>query len=602
MTEVEWGAYPGAAENGEDSVEDARELVRAKKYGSIDQDTLEAILVGLLVHDDVVEQVDRRFCDPVNADKMVEAGIRGDMFENKALGEMFDEVMGHYRTSRRLITKEEAQELALISGGTQDDALMFGESIARCHAAMIARRIGVSLVVDRFKNHYYSKAADSMYQAFVKERASVGPRRALENFRSAVRMRLADPDDEPIREHDLAEEVEGTVSWLLDMKEHPDRHRGAYCGIPAIDRRTTGFHPGQLVVFVGKHGGYKTTTLINVAHGLFKNGYNVLYASLEMEARLMEAKLLCRYTRKLRWSKLYCGLLSEPGDWKKRDQAMERASDENLPEDERRKAAGLVAHYNNVLSGIKEGEEEIFIAKKAIEEIKARDNRLVIVNVGQSQKIKTSQLEAWLEERREEWQPDVVIVDYLALVASDTSYPDRRDLEAGDVCKYFRSMGQRMGFGVVTAAQFKRGAIERIRKYGFDNPEKAGLDTDDIAESNQIGADADCVCMIWPEPGGNQLTFFWPKARHMATDVQGEKLQVDQDHCAIDDDIASTEEIADGIGIEEIIESANRAGSGETLAPEIPDGNDDFDDAFAGGMEVDDQGERDVLDDFEDLS
>jgi hypothetical protein len=213
-------------------------------------------------------------------------------------------------------------------------------------------------------------------------------------------------------------------------------------------------------------------------------------------------------------------------------------------------------------------------------------NKLKIARVGQSDKIKVGLLEKWIEERIEVWQPDVVIVDYLALVASDQAYSDRRDLEVGDVCKKFRAMGSRLGFHVITAAQYKRGAIERIREYGFANPEKAMLGTDDIAESNQIGADADTVFMLWPEDGGNRLRVFVPKARHAGTNVESfGVLQVDQDHCTISDDITDTKQVSNNIGLGTALSLAQAIGEGNPLAPKIPDGEDVLDSPFSVSQE-----------------
>ena len=160
------------------------------------------------------------------------------------------------------------------------------------------------------------------------------------------------------------------------------------------------------------------------------------------------------------------------------------------------------------------------------------------------------------------------------MVDSDTSHGDAKYEEIGDVCKHCRAMGQQMGFHVATAAQFKRGAIERIRKFGFNNVEKAALGTDDIAGSDQIGADADTVFMLWPRDGGNVLDVFTPKARHMSDDMKGEKLEVDQDHCTIADDIASTAEMAGQLPMSAAIDSCKRLANNEEMAPGMPDVDD----------------------------
>lgn len=579
----------------EGNTEIVLEPFEAKMYGMLDHKTLEMMLCGYLIKDDNLATVNPNLCSTKNADRLIEVGINGKMFENESLGSLFDELIGYYKTYRELSSLEDGEQKAITFGSNHDQAMMYGEYMSTCHGVVIARRININLLIERFKNHFYCKKADSIYQKFVKDRGSIGPRSALNDFRQSCRINLNDPEGETIKEYDLGKNADDTIGWLLDIKHNPEKYKGCLCGIEQIDIRTTGFQKGQLTVIVGKHGGYKSTTMINIAHGLFTRGYNVLYVSLEMDAKLLMAMLYCRYTRKLYWSKLYSGLISEPEDWKKREKIAKKMSEEDITTEEKEKYKKELSRLNEILSGSVPGNEDILIINNAIKEINSRENRIVINNIGQSKKIKVSQIEKWIEEKRESWQPDVVLVDYLALVDSDQKYSDRRDLEVGDVCKHFRAMGARMGFHVITAAQYKRAAIDRIRKYGFNNPEKAMLGTDDIAESNQIGADADTVFMLWPEDGGNRIRIFVPKARHAASDPEkGSVVEVDQNHCTIADDIGSTMEISETVPFSVGIESAKRLLDGTPLAPAIPENNDDFD-SFLSDSEPVEEKEFDFL-------
>jgi len=554
------------------------EQYEIKQFGAMDQVTLEGMLVGYLIYDKSLESVDKRLSDQRNGEILVEARIEGKMFEGKSLGALFDDLLNYYKSHRKLMTLDDSAQLSIIMGSSQDQALSYSEQLADCHAAVVARHVSLRLLIERFKIHFFNQRADSIYQQYVRDRANGNPKEALNKFLTSSRMELMDRDEQPLVEYDLGNDSQKTITWVVDMKHNPEKYMGCRCGIEKIDSRTTGFKPGQLTVFVGRHGGYKTTTMANICHGLLVNGYDVLYASLEMEEDLLMAKLLCRHSRKISWSKMFQGRISEPEDWAARDEALKRSVDESLSPKEREDWKKKAAKLNDVLSNVQPGEEEIFLLQKARESIASLPNKVKIARVGQSNKIKVSQLENWIEERAEVWHPDVVIVDYLALVASDQAYSDRRDLEVGDVCKKFRQMGSRLGFHVVTAAQYKRGAIERIRESGFNNPEKAMLGTDDIAESNQIGADADTVFMLWPEDGGNRLRVFVPKARHAGVNMENfDVLQVDQDHCTISDDIGDTKDISNNIGIGTAFTLAQELGEGKPLAPQIPDGDDFLD-------------------------
>ena len=119
-----------------------------------------------------------------------------------------------------------------------------------------------------------------------------------------------------------------------------------------------------------------------------------------------------------------------------------------------------------------------------------------------------------------------------------------------------RAMGENMGFSAITAAQLKRGALERLRKHGLDNPEKAQLDTDDISGSHQIGGDAENVFMLWRKEGGTAIDVFTAKSRYGIKDVdKGVTIQVDYETNTVSDNIESmdrqiaTKSMADGMSL-----------------------------------------------------
>jgi hypothetical protein len=258
---------------------------------------------------------------------------------------------------------------------------------------------------------------------------------------------------------------------------------------------------------VGKPGGYKTTMMINMAYGLWQNNASILYASLEMEARNLMLKMLCRAT-KLSYSRLYNGEIIETVD-----------------------------------AGEQSDEAKIEQYGKMAQE---RKNKFVVLNAGQSEKIKMSQVERWLYQQATQFKPDVVFLDYLSLMSPEVLNQDRLDVGYGDICKMSRAMGKNMGFSIVTAAQIKRAALERLRKTGFENPDKALFDTDDIAESNMIGADADNVFVLWTKDK-TELNVYTVKCRY--GEISNQKpsiLQIDYDTCTIADSkqIESTEAIS----------------------------------------------------------
>ncbi len=541
-----------------------------KAYGRLDQPTLEAMIVGLLIGPPNVEKAD---CTA--AEKVVEAGIQANWFEDKDIGDLFNDYMSYYKENRELLKVDEAPLVALNQGQTKNEGTNYKNIAYGCLGALKARRIRVELLITRMLTHHLMKMQDQIYKKAVEERAdpSIGPQKSWENMREKCIRDLVDPRGAIIKEYDFLHDDNETLSWLKDMKRNPDKYKGANCGIKGIDEKALGFRKGQLTVFCAPPGGYKTTMMLNIAYGLWEQGYNVLYASLEMEANNVKTKLLCRGARKISYSRVYSGKITEPEDDPQvftKVQELKTALEKATPEE----ALKIEAQIDTLCSKF-----ESYIAEKYYQQQKTtRKNSLKIINVGQSQKIKLSQLERWLHEKANTFKPDVVILDYLDLVSPEVVNPNRLDVGFGDVCKMSRAIGLNMGFAVVTAAQMKRAAIDRLRKHGFDSPEKAAFGVDDIAGSAMIGNDADNCFVIWKKDGGTALKLFTVKSRYGCVDSNGTTLQVDHDTCTIADEgkIETTETIMNSKNYGDALSSAARAN--KPLYTRMPeeDGEDDI--------------------------
>jgi len=82
-----------------------------------------------------------------------------------------------------------------------------------------------------------------------------------------------------IRRFDLSENV-------LDRLKHYERREltqpGITSGIPALDRETHGWHPGELIVFLSQSGHGKSIVLLNETEYANIAGHNGIFMSLEM--------------------------------------------------------------------------------------------------------------------------------------------------------------------------------------------------------------------------------------------------------------------------------------------------------------------------------
>lgn len=554
-------------------------VVDIKRIGRIDQETLEGMMVGILIGDPDEPNQDKR-----PADKMSSAGIDSGWFEDKVLGGMFDEFLDYYRRQGRLLTPENFSEWRRNDGLTQDEVAHWRHQAQQCHAAYICHTVDPEALIRRFINTRRRKLVEKSYRKYLREYddPKVGPQKATEAFRLACTIDLADPEGAPIKETDWQKDYDGTVSWLKDMKANPDKYRGLRCGINAIDDKTNGFTRGHLTTFVGFIGGYKTTMMINVAHRLWLKGCNVLFVSLEMPARELMAKLWCISTGKVSMQRILRGMATAPEDWDELARIEAMLSDPKLPDAEK---SALKAKYdilhNNTSQSVDKDKNDFALIRQAYEEFKDKKNQLVILNCGLLGKLTPAKLQGWLKERQSLFRPDVVIVDYLACMQPDVP-SDRHDIDMGEICKSLRNMGYEMGFSTITAAQYKKQVYDRLR-HSNNSPDKMQFQLDDIAESAYVGNDSDTVFMLYAGDGGNQLWVFTPKARHGEVDRKGGKvLQVDPFTCTISSDMEDTSARAATVDNKTIMSSLGKISSGKDKDLTSPDSPGDLDIFFGG--------------------
>lgn len=493
-------------------------------YGHLDHKSLEFLLVGRTIADEDAGIITS------DIDKVMQSGIRAGWFENKGAAAIFEMSLEIYKKIRKAPTVNSFVQHASITRKS-DDAQAYGFFASSClGASQCWSDVPTDIAIDRMIGSYFKKTASKIYKQYEKnlQDHEVGPEKAALELKQNLIMQLTDPRGATLKETDWIDDFDTTMNQLRDMKDNPEKYAGYMCGVEAVDKRILGFRPGQLTVFVGAHGGYKTTLMLNIAYGLFLAGYNVFYFSLEMQAFLMSIKLWSLATRKVSFSRLYSGLMSSSQDWPEKESLIKKLSDGTLTNDDKEALEKRLKRLETIVGQGKSDDNDESLLMKARTDIESRKNKLKIFSLGSgSRRIKISQLDRYVQEKMTSVSPHVVIVDYLTLVDADQSRQDRKDLEIGDVCKHMRSMGEALKFSVITAAQYKRAAIDRLRKYGLDQIDKAAFGTDDIEGSNQVGADAENIGMLWKEDGGLRVRLLWPKLRYGQADtMKGDSLQV----------------------------------------------------------------------------
>lgn len=124
--------------------------------------------------------------------------------------------------------------------------------------------------IDAIKEKDYTKAIASVEKGLVKIRA------------------LDKTDSKGMTIGEVSEE---RCAKYIDRKNNPDRYIGMPCGLREIDKAMNGFRSPDLCVIVARSGVGKSIALSVVARNMFKNGYNVIYGSIEISEEMSLLRL-----------------------------------------------------------------------------------------------------------------------------------------------------------------------------------------------------------------------------------------------------------------------------------------------------------------------
>ncbi len=253
------------------------------------------------------------------------------------------------------------------------------------------------------------------------------------------------------------------------------------CYINQIDHITgKGFGPGTLTLFCADVSGFKSGMMLNVGINIWKySKKNVLYVPLEMTRHQTYQRFISRQT-KIKMSKI-----NKPF----------------LMTDQQRQ---IVKNYTNVY-------------RKTCE-----DNNATFYVMQPSCRISVKSIQAQIKKHVQIFNPDVVIIDYIAnLVPQDKKGNNGRlDKDVGDMLKSMRTMGKQnattqKGFATISGAQVGRQALKRVRKAGKG---KISFNSQDIRDSHQYAADSDNLFVQMYDPqNSNRLLLFAVKGRHGGT-------------------------------------------------------------------------------------
>jgi replicative DNA helicase len=247
--------------------------------------------------------------------------------------------------------------------------------------------------------------------------------------------------------------MDSLVVELLDrvqeMSENPNDITGVPTGFYDLDRKTSGFQAGDLIVLAARPSMGKTALAINIAeHVALNEGLPVAVFSMEMSASQLAIRIVGSIGR-IDQMRLRTGKLKDE-EWPKLTEAIERLRTVSLHIDE---TPGLT-----------------------VSELRANARRLA---------------------RQCGGKLGLIVVDYLQLMSVSTSMSEENRATAiGEISRGLKGLAKELGCPVVALSQLSRGVESRNDKRPMMS---------DLRESGAIEQDADVVMFIYRDEYYNKM-------------------------------------------------------------------------------------------------
>jgi len=240
---------------------------------------------------------------------------------------------------------------------------------------------------------------------------------------------------------------------------------------PFDETMPMGLNIGSLTLIVADVGGFKSASMINIGLNVCKEfNENVLYVSLEMPKDMLMNRIIARES----------GVDTE------------KINKPNLLSTvEKQKIVDSISSFRNI------------------------SPKFAIIDA--QERMAVSKIRAELEKRKHFFKPRLVIVDYISILSPETWYQKLAEHSwYGQMCKDLRTLGRKMGFGVLSAVQLNREAIKSLRA---QKDGKQSVGSDALRGSHDFSADADNIFVQFPHPDQpkEKLYLFCVKSRNGST-------------------------------------------------------------------------------------
>ncbi len=235
---------------------------------------------------------------------------------------------------------------------------------------------------------------------------------------------------------------------ISELARQGKRIAGLPSGFTALDQRTAGMHPGDLIIVAGRPGMGKTSFALNVGvNACHAQRCAVAIFSLEMPRDQLVKRMLCSEAR-VDASRMRTGQLSRD-DWPLLAQAAGMLSDLPVFIDD---TAGLT-----------------------LMELRSKARRLTGEN-----------------------KLGLIIIDYLQLMRSG-SKNDSREQEISEISRSLKGLAKELGIPIIALSQLNRGVESRGNK--DKRPQLS-----DLRESGAIEQDADTIMFVYRDEVYNKET------------------------------------------------------------------------------------------------
>jgi len=277
--------------------------------------------------------------------------------------------------------------------------------------------------------------------------------------------------DRHIRVSTAKESLQRVRASLEARRDNPEIAYGIMTGYQSIDSRFLGFERGKYLIVIGPPHGCKTTLMLNIAYGMARQGYTVVFVTMESSD----------------------------------DEIMER-----LVAIESEISSLTMKDGNNLRNA--DTMSAVIEATRRVESIVGET--LILISVPQQTDWDT--IRGLIDSQRLFHNIDAFWVDYLDVIERSVKIQGRADLELADISIRIQSYAKNTGMFGATAQSLNNDKIRELKKKNaFEKSDEAAFlaGGEGVGGSQKLWRDADYMLTSLPFKKGKRITIIITKAR-----------------------------------------------------------------------------------------